>query len=201
MGKGSAAREVTSLGLVCAGLVEEVEVRARKGDALATGQEEVTVFDADKGAAPTVGLKEYVERWITYSGCSKMSVVMASAYIERSGIQLTSFNMHRTLLASLLVAAKFHDDVFYSNTFYSAVGGSTLAEVNRLERAILQACEWSMLVSKEEYETRLAALMRSHTVASAPMISPKHPEKFEKLTPVTIAPPSCVDRFFGLFGL
>jgi hypothetical protein len=42
-------------------------------------------------------------------------------------------NIHRLLLVSNLVAAKYIDDLYYKNSFYATVGGVTLKVLNELE--------------------------------------------------------------------
>lgn len=46
-------------------------------------------------------------------------------------------NIHRLLLVSSLVAAKYLDDLYYKNSFYATVGGVTLKVLNQLEAEFL----------------------------------------------------------------
>jgi hypothetical protein len=57
-----------------------------------------------------------------------------------------------------LVAAKFHDDAFASNAWYSKVGGVVMEEINRLEMAVLNMTEWRLLVRQDEYDAAMRQL-------------------------------------------
>lgn len=81
---------------------------------------------------------------------------MALVYIDRilhehDHVDLSAFNVHRLLLASVVVATKFHDDVFFTNSFYAEVGGVSMAELNILEARLLDLLGWRAGVSVAEY--------------------------------------------------
>lgn len=71
-----------------------------------------TIFHSSE--APTISIRQYVERIFNYSNCSTCCFVVAYVYIERflrsRGVRLTSLNVHRLFITSVLVAAKFMDD-------------------------------------------------------------------------------------------
>ena len=48
-----------------------------------------------------------------------------------------SLNVHRILLSSVMVAAKFLDDFYYSNEFWAKIGGVPNSELNTLELEFL----------------------------------------------------------------
>jgi hypothetical protein len=73
-------------------------------------------------------------------------------------------NVHRLILAALLVGAKYFDDFFYSNSYYSKVGGVRTKELNTLEACLLEMLQWRLYVSPEEY----AQYMSSVTAAVRP---------------------------------
>ncbi|KAJ9435808.1 Cyclin-U4-1 [Diplonema papillatum] len=199
MGKGSASRSETSTSLLCAGFVHEVEEMARKGDATRSETDALTVFDSAPDMVPAISLQGYLERWVTYSCCSTATIAIASRYIDRCDVPVTTRNKHRLLLAALLAAAKFHDDVFYSNTFYATVGGSTLAEINRLETAFLSACDWTMMVDREEYDDVLLRLTTESAFKNIAVLPRKRTVMISD--DVDAPPPSCVARLFSFFGV
>jgi hypothetical protein len=51
-----------------------------------------------------------------------------------------------------MVAAKFFDDVYYSNGYYARVGGVRLKEMNLLEVRLLDLLQWRLFVSPMEYQ-------------------------------------------------
>lgn len=72
----------------------------------------VTVFHGSR--SPSLSIRLYIERIFKYSKCSNSCFVVAYIYMERFLHQmdacLTSFNVHRLLITSIMVAAKFLDD-------------------------------------------------------------------------------------------
>lgn len=71
-----------------------------------------TVFHGSQ--APSVSIQQYVDRIFKYSGCSPSCFVIAHIYvdrfIQRTNLHLTSLTVHRLLITSVMVAAKFMDD-------------------------------------------------------------------------------------------
>ena len=50
-----------------------------------------------------------------------------------------------------MVAAKYFDDVYYTNTFYAEVGGISVNEINNLEVDFLCRIGFNLFVSTEEF--------------------------------------------------
>lgn len=87
----------------------------RKNEKLIKGskmKDVITMFHASE--VPALSIRRYIERIFKYSRCSPSCFVVAYIYIERflqrRGICLTSLNIHRLLITSIMVAAKFMDD-------------------------------------------------------------------------------------------
>lgn len=72
-----------------------------------------TVFHGSR--APTLTIQQYVERIFKYSRCSPSCFVVAHIYIDRliqsKNIILTSLNVHRLLITSIMLATKFIDEM------------------------------------------------------------------------------------------
>eukprot|EP00923_Selenidium_pygospionis_P002044 GHVN01003155.1.p1 GENE.GHVN01003155.1~~GHVN01003155.1.p1 ORF type:complete len:158 (+),score=2.00 GHVN01003155.1:500-973(+) len=51
-----------------------------------------------------------------------------------------------------MLAAKFFDDVYYSNAFYARVGGVKTREINVLETHFLSLINYQLFVSPQEYD-------------------------------------------------
>ena len=108
------------------------------------GNDHITVFHAQK--APAVSVMDYSERIAKYSSCSYCCFVVGVIYMDRfiqqqrhmqRDFHVHSLNVHRILLASVMVAAKFLDDFYYSNEFWAKIGGVPNAELNTLELEFL----------------------------------------------------------------
>lgn len=113
-----------------------------------------TVFHATK-ACP-IGICDYMKRLRTYFSCSIECYVLALVYIDRAikeepRLVPDARSVHRLALTGLLLAAKFQDDVFYSNRFYSQVGGVTVKELNGLEIVMLRILKHRLYVNLEEF--------------------------------------------------
>lgn len=63
-----------------------------------------------------------------------------------------SYTIHRLILTSLIIASKYHDDLYCSNTYYGKVGGVHPDELNALELAFLKLLKWQTYIKPEEYE-------------------------------------------------
>jgi len=107
---------------------------------------QITRFHAMK--APTISIQNYLERIVKYTPCSKECFVLALVYIDRviqrNRFVLTSLNVHRFLITSIMLAGKFFDDCYYNNAYYAKVGGITGSEMNMLELEFLFLSNFSL---------------------------------------------------------
>lgn len=130
-----------------------------------TETEQVTKFHALK--APEISIYQYLERIHKYASCSSQCFIMALIYIDRlisrNNFLLTDLNVHRVVITSVLLAAKFFDDAYYNNAYYAKVGGVLLSEMNSLEVEFLFRISFSLHVNPELYNKYHAELI-SHAV-------------------------------------
>ncbi|CAH9073916.1 unnamed protein product [Cuscuta europaea] len=114
----------------------------------------VTVFHGSR--APALSIQQYVDRIFKYACCSPSCFVVAHIYMEKfiqcTSSSLTSINVHRLLITSVMVAAKFIDDAFFNNAYYARVGGVSTAEMNRLEMKLLFGLDFRLQVSVQTFE-------------------------------------------------
>lgn len=131
-----------------------VQEAAKKGG---TEGKPKKVSEFHSSAKPNISIYKYLERLRKYFGCSDECFVHALVYIDRIGTKNESMlvgelTVHRLLSTATMLAAKFHDDVFYANHYYGRASGMSLKEVNKLEVTMLKALEWKARVTVEEYE-------------------------------------------------
>jgi len=131
----------------------------------------------DSAYAPAVSLEQYLSRIHTYAKCSDSCFVVALIYIDRiiamHSFRVTALNAHRIFLASILLSAKFLDDIYYNNSFFAKLGGISLQELNALELEVLRLTRFDLNVSEEQYGAYHASI-RSYvrrTPSPAPLIS------------------------------
>lgn len=122
---------------------------------LAGRPQRVTRFHAIR--APPLSINDYLSRISTYFQCSHECFVLALIYIDRivklhPEFTISVLNIHRLLVTSVMLAAKFFDDVYYSNSYYAKVGGVRTQELNALEAQFLRLIEWKLHVLPQEYD-------------------------------------------------
>eukprot|EP00747_Dinoflagellata_sp_TGD_P211924 gnl/TRDRNA2_/TRDRNA2_85090_c0_seq1.p1 gnl/TRDRNA2_/TRDRNA2_85090_c0~~gnl/TRDRNA2_/TRDRNA2_85090_c0_seq1.p1 ORF type:complete len:203 (+),score=33.50 gnl/TRDRNA2_/TRDRNA2_85090_c0_seq1:99-707(+) len=115
----------------------------------------VTRFHAIR--APQLSIHDYLLRIAKYFQCSHECFVLCLVYIDRivklhPEFTISNLNIHRLLVTSVMLAVKFFDDVYYSNSYYARVGGLQTKEVNSLEAHFLRLIEWKLHVLPQEYE-------------------------------------------------
>ena len=118
------------------------------------GGRKTTPFHSSR--APSITLKDYVTRLFKYMKCSVecyiLGLLMLERYYVAEGFPIDVMNAFRLYLIALSVCAKIRDDKFYSNKYYSEVGGISLAEFNALEVKFLFSIRWNTHVVMEEYD-------------------------------------------------
>jgi len=104
-----------------------------------------------------------------YASCSTECFILALVYIDRliqrNNFLLTHLNVHRVVITSILLAAKFFDDAYYNNAYYAKVGGVLVSEMNSLEVEFLFRVNFELHVSPEVYNKYHAELV-SHALGT-----------------------------------
>lgn len=130
----------------------------------------VTRFHAIR--APQLSINDYLMRIAKYFQCSNECFVLCLVYIDRivklhPEFTISNLNIHRLLVTSIMLAVKFFDDVYYSNSYYARVGGVKTKEVNGLEAQFLQLIDWKLHVSPQEYDQ-----YRNHVYVAVTGVAP-----------------------------
>lgn len=114
---------------------------------------------------PSMNVQDYLRRIIKYSKLETTTLILSIIYIdricERENYVLNLYNIHRFLLAAVLVAIKYNEDDFYRNTQYAKIGGIDLKELNSLEDEFCRLLNFCLFVSNTEftkYKENLAKL-------------------------------------------
>lgn len=103
--------------------------------------------------------------------------MLSLVYIDRilklhGDFNVSILNIHRLLITSVMLAAKFFDDVYYSNKHYARVGGVRTREINLLETQFLTLINYHLFVSPQEYDQYrrnvLAAVRYARNLPSGP---------------------------------
>lgn len=129
----------------------------------------VTKFHALR--PPSIGIRDYLERILKYASCSNECFVLALVYIDRliqrNSFVLSSLNVHRIIITSVMLAAKFFDDQYFNNAYYGKVGGVPCAEINSLELEFLFSVNFALHVAPEVY-TKYEGELKNHMMSNVP---------------------------------
>jgi len=148
-----------------------------RNDQLPLAPTQVTPFHSSK--PPTISVKSYLEdRILKYAGCSEETFILALIYMDQvvqfnPEFVISSLNVHRLLITSIMLASKFFDDVYYNNAYYARVGGISNVEVNSLEMEMLRMISFSLFVQPDQYERYRCSLYSHMTPAQNLMGAPE----------------------------
>mmetsp|Transcript_33306 Transcript_33306/g.87662 ORF Transcript_33306/g.87662 Transcript_33306/m.87662 type:complete len:297 (+) Transcript_33306:134-1024(+) len=122
-----------------------------------------TVFDAV--AVPAMSIHCYLVRLHRYTKFDFICFHVATWYLARlcatpegSAYCPTLHNIHRLLIAALLVASKATDDIFHANVFMAQCGGISVGELNKLEVDLCDRLQWKLLPTIGELRELVEAL-------------------------------------------
>ena len=98
--------------------------------------------------APGISIENYLDRIIKYTKLETSTLILVLINIDRiceiNSLKITKYNVHRLLLSSVVVSIKINEDDFYSNSYYSKVGGVTMSEINNLEDEFLRQIKFNL---------------------------------------------------------
>ncbi|KAA8497400.1 Cyclin-U4-1 [Porphyridium purpureum] len=118
---------------------------------------------------PPISVEDYLKRILKYNAtCSQANFVAAVVYMERSGVPITVYTVHRLLISAVLISNKFYEDRFYNNKFFAKMGGLLLEELNFLEREMLELLKYNLLISEQQFEFQQAEIMATILCSDAP---------------------------------
>ncbi len=97
----------------------------------------------------------FLSRIQKHTKCSEACFVVGLIYVDRivnsHDFVLTPQNVYQTYLTAVMLAAKFHEDVFYNNAFYAQLAGRTLKEINTSEIELISLLQFSLVVRSNLY--------------------------------------------------
>ena len=105
---------------------------------------------------PPISIKDYLERLCKYSKINTSTIILILIYIDRicniQKFKLTYYNVYKLILASMIIAIKYNEDEYYSNKFYSKLGGVTISEIVFLEYNFLSLIHYNLFVNNELFK-------------------------------------------------
>lgn len=163
----------------------------------------VTRFQALR--APQIAIKAYLKRIVKYSNCSEECFVLALIYIDRlikvnEKFMLNSLNVHRLMITSVMLGAKYFDDQYYNNAHFGKVGGVSCKEINLLEIEFVFMINFNLYVETDLYET-YSKRLESHAqpIISDCQLQENHIAETKATFPATLraakAPKTLIEPF------
>jgi len=110
-------------------------------------------------------LVKYVNAWTGETGGKETSgakcLVMAIMYLECHGLYslITRQNLHSVMMAAMLGAIKFIEDLNITSIFWAQVAGMTVQEVNLLERQFLTLVNYELFIDPDVFEEYVKLLL------------------------------------------
>ncbi|XP_010443988.1 PREDICTED: cyclin-U4-3-like [Camelina sativa] len=132
---------------------------------------------------PSISIRSYLERIFEYANCSYSCYIVAYIYLDRlvkkqPFLPINSHNVHRLIITSVLVSAKFMDDLSYNNGYYAKVGGISREEMNMLELDFLFGIEFQLNVTVSTFnnycgflQNEMVMLMKMESLFLKPSLS------------------------------
>ncbi|KAJ8450062.1 hypothetical protein Cgig2_033256 [Carnegiea gigantea] len=123
---------------------------------------------------PTISIRSYLERIFKFANCSPCCFLIACVYLDRFAqrhplLPINSYNLHRLLITSVMLAAKFMDDVHHNNAHYAKIGGISTTEMNFLEVDFLYGLEFHLNVTLSTFDTYYSYLQKEMFIFEPPL--------------------------------
>lgn len=94
-------------------------------DSIQQKQTNYTCFHAR--SLPSIDINSYLIRILKYCPCANECFLSLLVYFDRMSqnkldpLRIDSYNIHRLVIAGVMISSKFFSDVFYTNTRYAKV--------------------------------------------------------------------------------
>lgn len=171
-------------------LAAVVESMVQPSDSVALTYCPKTKFEAFR--APGISVRDYLLRIHKYASCSPECFVLALVYMDRlhqmQGFLLTELNVHRVVITSVVLAAKFFDDHYFNNAYYAKVGGVPCPEMNELEVEYLLLINFSLHVCSDTY-TRYYNELANHYIFTSVRYASLPASSFRQFRHFVVADP------------
>ena len=105
---------------------------------------------------PKISIKDFLDRLLKYGKTFNEIAIILFIYIDKicnkHKINLNYYNIHKLILAAFIVAIKFHEDKYYSMSYYAKLGGISTKEAIKLEYEFTSLIDFKLFVAQKEYD-------------------------------------------------
>ena len=102
---------------------------------------------------PSVSIFDYIERLSKYGRANEEICIFILIYLDKicamHRINLNYYIIHKLILASFVCSVKFHEDEYYSISFYAKLGGVSKKEMINLEFEFLNLIEFNLFIKED----------------------------------------------------
>jgi len=143
---------LTTIGKILADVLEDNKKMKTAAETL----EQHRRLSFHSNVAASLSITAYIQRIAKYTHCEESTLISALILIDRmcemNNFYLMEQNIHRIVLSSIVLAIKYNEDDYYTNAYYSKVGGIVVKEMNLLEFDLLKYLEYSLFIKSETFE-------------------------------------------------
>ena len=114
----------------------------------------IAIFNSNK--TPKISLKNYLLRILKHSEIEINTLIASVIYLDyicNKNYIISKYNIHKLLFISILISAKYNEDVIYDNETFSEISGMPLNEVNQMENVFFKAMDYNLYISEEHFNT------------------------------------------------
>lgn len=134
-------------------------------DKLRPANNELTLFHSK--AVPQITVYGYLQRLACYAALSSPILLSMMSYLQRlrhmhPALRISSWNVHRLLLACTTVASKCISDCFWTNQLYAQIGGVRARDLTLLELELLKYLAWNTIPHTKHLEELYFGLIEGH---------------------------------------
>jgi hypothetical protein len=117
----------------------------------------------DNKIIPGISINYYIKRILKYCLINHSTAVFCLILIDRipEEFLVSRFNIHKIILASMLIASKINEDKIHTNAYFSRVGGINLFEMNTLEIDLLNLIQFNLFVNEGTYRQYDSHVLRN----------------------------------------
>ncbi|PXF49154.1 Cyclin-U4-1 [Gracilariopsis chorda] len=113
---------------------------------------------------PSATLDAVVHHVVHNTTVSRSALVTACVYIDRltqaaPHMFVTTTNVQRLFAVAFMLAAKWHEDAYFSSAYFAALFGMSLPELTTLESTFIHTIDYHLFVTTEQFHDAQVALM------------------------------------------
>ena len=136
-------------------LIKKISIILEKVINLNSNKTQKTKSSFNCNFIPNISLYNYIYRIQKYSEAEDNTLILALIYIDRicsNNFNINYYNIHKIFLISVVFAIKYNEDNYYTNSYYSKIGGIKIKEFNVLEKEFASIIDFQFYVKKSLFD-------------------------------------------------